>query len=97
MDNLDQLAAVLRADQRLAELGYPRSDDVAKSGTLEARTMALAGDVFKRTAELVEAVNRRIGELHAAVDANAQGIAQIQTADLQHRLALANARPAGRA
>ena len=30
-------------------------------------------------------------------EANALGIAQIQTGDLQHRLALANARPSGSA
>jgi hypothetical protein len=89
--DIDQLAAVLLADHRLAALGFPRTDAIAKSGTLEARTMLLAADVCRRTAELVESVKRRVAAAEAALDANAAAFRELRAADLQY------ARPAGRA
>jgi hypothetical protein len=94
--DIDTLASLALADRRLTDAGYPRGE-IQKGGSVELQSAFLAADVCRRAAELVEAVRGRLDALRTAVDANALGIAQIQTADLQHRLALANARPAGRA
>jgi hypothetical protein len=93
--DIDQLAAVLLADQRLAALGYPRADGIAKSGSVELQTAFLAADVCRRAAELVEAVRGRLDALRAAVDANGAGIREIQACDATEKMRLAMARPAG--
>jgi hypothetical protein len=93
MDALDRLIGLTEASGRLTARGYAPGV-IAKGGSVESRTVSVAGDVVERATRLATDLLSKLDRLRERIDANAQGIAQIQTADLQRRLSLAMARPA---
>ena len=58
------------------------------------RACFIRKDDIERATRLATDLLSKLDRLRERIDANAQGIAQIQTADLQRRLSLAMARPA---